>query len=310
LLTPVVTDITKAVNALRWAIQEMDKRFDILAKAGVRNIATFNQNAETKMPYLVIVIDELADLMITASNEVEASIIRLTQMARAVGIHLILATQRPSVDVITGLIKANVPARIAFSVASSMDSRTILDGIGAEKLIGKGDMLFQTAELGKPRRIQGAFIGDDEIKRVANFLQQAMGEPEYDSTVTEKQSGKNSFSLNNDDNDGGDELLDEAREMVVKSGKASASYLQRRFRIGYARAARLIDLLEDNGVVGPGDGARPREVLITMEELKDEPTPTVFADESDAEAAGEDVADDDDTESLDNNQDNPQNSGG
>lgn len=275
LLTPVITDVTKAVNALRWAIQEMDQRFDILAKAGKRNIASYNEKAQDKMPYIVIVIDELADLMISASNEVEAAIIRLTQMARAVGIHLILATQRPSVDVITGLIKANVPARIAFSVASSMDSRTILDSVGAEKLIGKGDMLFQTAEISKPRRLQGAFIDDNEIRRVTKFLKQAAGDPEYDETVTEKQGGKTSFDFGNSDSDKGDELFDEAKDLVIKAGKASASYLQRRLRIGYARAARLIDLLEDAGIVGPADGARPREILISIEE-SEEPTPTIF----------------------------------
>ena len=266
LLTPVITDVTKTVNSLRWAITEMDRRFDLLAKAGKRNIESYNQShQDEKLPYLIIAIDELADLMVAAAAEVEACIIRLTQMARAIGIHLVLATQRPSVDVITGLIKANIPARIAFSVASQMDSRTILDSAGAEKLLGKGDMLFQTADLSKPRRIQGAFVGDDEIKRVVNFLKEAGGEAEYNEDVTEKTKAATSFDYKASDD--GDELYDEAREIVVRAGKASASLLQRRLRIGYARAARLIDLLEDNGVVGPPDGARPREVLISLDKL-------------------------------------------
>src|SRR3989339_89972 len=254
LLTPVITDVTKTINALRWAIHEMDQRFDILSKAGKRNIESYNEHSQVKMPYIVIVIDELADLMTAASAEVEGSIIRLTQMARAIGIHLVVATQRPSVDIITGLIKANIPGRIAFSVASSMDSRTILDSIGAEKLIGKGDMLFQTAELSKPRRLQGAFVSDREIKNVVNFLKQLAGEPEYDESIVEKQSNKSSFDFGGDEAD--DELFDEAKSVVLQAGKASASLLQRRLRIGYARAARLIDILEEKGIVGAADGAR------------------------------------------------------
>ena len=279
LLTPVITDVNKTINALRWAIQEMDKRFDILSKAGKRNIGAYNESAENKMPYIVIVIDELADLMVMASADIETSIIRLTQMARAVGIHLIVATQRPSVDVITGLIKANIPARIAFSVASSMDSRTILDCVGADKLIGKGDMLYLTAELSKPRRLQGAYVSDDEIRKVAQFLKKIGGAPEYDDTVTNKQNGKTSFDVGSSDED--DELLGEAKKIVVQAGKASASLLQRRLRLGYARAARIIDLLEDQGIVGPADGARPREILVTAEQLEEQAaaTPTVFKNE-------------------------------
>ncbi len=266
LLSPVITDVTKTVNSLRWAITEMDRRYDILSKCGKRNIESYNQkHPDDKLPYLVIIVDELADLMITAAAEIESCVIRLTQMARAIGIHLILATQRPSVDVITGLIKANIPARIAFSVASQMDSRTILDTAGADKLLGKGDMLFQTAELSKPRRIQGAFVSDDEIKRVVNFLKNAGGEAEYNEEVTEKnKGGSTSFDYHGDD---GDELYDDAMEIVIRAGKASASLLQRRLRIGYARAARIIDLLEDNGVVGPPDGAKPREVLVSLDKL-------------------------------------------
>jgi len=298
LLAPVITDVTKTINALRWAIHEMDQRFDILAKAGKRNISSYNEKVEDKMPYLVIVIDELADIMVAASAEVESSIIRLTQMARAVGIHLIVATQRPSVDVITGLIKANIPARIAFSVASSMDSRTILDSVGAEKLIGKGDMLFQTAELSKPRRLQGAYVGDDEIKRIVKYLKQVGGEPEYDESITEKQSGKSSFDVGGSDAD--DDLFEDAKQVVIQAGKASASLLQRRLRVGYARAARLIDLLEDHGIVGPADGARPREILVSAEILnQEEPTPSVFKKSPQIEETTDDYEEEDDDDNTD-----------
>ena len=212
------------------------------------------------MPYIIVVIDELAELMAVAANDVEGMIVRLAQMARAVGIHLVLATQRPSVAVITGLIKANVTARIAFRVASLVDSRTILDGSGAESLLGKGDMLFVSAELSKPKRLQGAYVSEKEVERVTSFLK-ARGEPDYLSAVTEKASGGNGTSGGSSMDDlGEDELLPEAKEIVTQSGKASASLLQRRLRVGYARAARLLDLLEDQGFIGPGDGAKPREV--------------------------------------------------
>lgn len=260
LLTPVITDVTKTVYALRWAITEMDKRFDILSKAKKRNVTSYNLTAKDKMPYLVIIIDELADLMVAAAAEVEACIIRLTQMARAVGIHLVVATQRPSVDVITGLIKANIPCRIAFSVASLVDSRTILDTAGAEKLVGKGDMLFMSPETAKPRRLQGAFVSDDEIKRVVDFLRKVCDyRTEYQEEILNKPSGATSFDFQGC---GDDELFEEAKNIVVRSGKASASLLQRRLRVGYARAARLIDLLEDAGIVGPSEGAKPRDILI------------------------------------------------
>lgn len=260
LLTPVITDVTKTVYALRWAITEMDKRFDILSKAKKRNVTSYNLTAKEKIPYLVIIIDELADLMVAAAAEVEACIIRLTQMARAVGIHLVVATQRPSVDVITGLIKANIPCRIAFSVASLVDSRTILDISGAEKLVGKGDMLFMSPETAKPRRLQGAFVSDDEIKRVVDFSRKASDyQTEYQEEILNKPSGVTSFDFQGG---GDDELFEEARNVVVRSGKASASLLQRRLRVGYARAARLIDLLEDAGIVGPAEGAKPRDILI------------------------------------------------
>ncbi len=261
LVTPVITDVRKTINALRWLIGEMDRRFDELSRTGHRDIASYNAQEDRGMPYLVTVIDELADLMSTAANEVEAAIIRLAQMARAVGIHLVLATQRPSVDVITGLIKANITARIAFSVASTIDSRTILDQPGADKLLGRGDMLFLTAELSKPKRIQGAFISDNEVKQVTAFLR-SKGEAHYDQTVVERPAvGSLGNGLSGSD-DEGDPLLSEARELIVRSGKGSASMLQRRLRVGYARAARLLDLLEEQGVIGPADGAKPREVLI------------------------------------------------
>ena len=303
LLTPVITDVTKTVNALRWAIHEMDERFDILSKAGKRNIGSYNEEAENKMPYIVIIIDELADLMTSASAEVEGCIIKLTQMARAIGIHLVVATQRPSVDIITGLIKANIPARIAFSVASSMDSRTILDSVGAEKLIGKGDMLLQTSDMSKPRRLQGCFVSDNEIKRVVKFLRQAGGDPEYDDSVVEKQKGKSSFDFSSGDND--DDLFGDAKDVVVQAGKASASLLQRRLRVGYARAARLIDLLEERGIVGPADGARPRDILISATDFEDAlTTPTVFkngsstAPEVDLEEEEEEEEDDDEEDEV------------
>lgn len=265
LLCPVITDVKKTVNALRWAVKEMEERFKILAKSGKRNISAYN-SAKPKevMPYLIIVIDELADLMTTAGPEIEQAIVRLAQKSRAVGIHLVLATQRPSVNIITGLIKANITARVAFSVASSADSRTILDFSGAEKLLGRGDMLFITAELSKPKRIQGAFLSDDEIHRIVNYLK-SQGEPDYLEEITESQTGSGFSGGNNNlfDDEDGDEFLEEAQELVIKAGKASASYLQRRLRIGYSRAARILDLLEEKGIVGPAEGSKPREVLIT-----------------------------------------------
>ena len=264
LLTPVITDTKKTVNALRWTIKEMEKRFDLLAEARHRNIESYNNSTEDKMPYIVFVIDELADLMIASGPEVEGAIVRLAQMSRAVGIHLILATQRPSVDVLTGLIKANIPARVAFSVTSLVDSRTILDQSGAEKLLGKGDMLYVSADMSKPKRLQGAFASDDEIKRVIEYLKD-QANPEYIEEVVEKQQmgmGEMPAFSGGDGGDDGDPLLGEAKEVITRAKKASASLLQRRLRIGYARAARILDLLEEQGVIGPGDGAKPREVLI------------------------------------------------
>ena len=265
LLTPVITNVYKTVNALKWTIGEMDRRFDMLSKAGNRNLDTYNEkHPKTKMPYIVFIIDELADLMATASGDVESGIIRLAQMARAVGIHLIVATQRPSVDVITGLMKANIPGRIAFSVASLTDSRTILDASGAEKLIGKGDMLLQTADLSKPVRIQGAFISEKETKRVITYLKTGT-KVTYADEVVEKQhgngnSGGGMFGGGDDDKD---PLYNDAQQAIVEAGKASASFLQRKLKVGYARAARILDELEEGGIIGPTNGAKPREILTT-----------------------------------------------
>ncbi len=261
LLTPVITDVKKTINALKWLLVEMDRRYETLAGKGKRNIADYNEVAEEPLPYIVLIIDELADLMIVAANDIENYIIRLAQMARAVGIHLMLATQRPSVDVITGLLKANIPGRIAFSVASSIDSKTILDTMGAEKLVGRGDMLFSSAEVSKPKRIQGAYVSEHEVKRVVSFLADEIGEPEYLDEVVEKQETPTAFKGGMDDDDG-DELFEEAKEIIVQAQKASTSYLQRKLRVGYARAARLIDMLEDAGVVGASQGAKGREVLL------------------------------------------------
>lgn len=267
LLTPVITEVAKTINALKWCLNEMDRRFEALAKAGKRNIGSYNEMGKEKMPYIIFIIDELADLMVAAGKDVEASVIRLAQMARAVGIHLILATQRPSVDVITGLIKANMQARIAFSVASGIDSRTILDSLGAEKLLGRGDMLFTTAEISKPKRLQGAFVSENEIKRIVNYIKDRSGEPQYIEGITDRQKVKGiaGVGLNSGDEDS-DELLEEAKELIINSGKASASYLQRRLSVGYARAARLLDLLEEAGVISAGNGSKPREILITREQ--------------------------------------------
>ncbi len=259
LLTPVITDVKKTINALKWTVTEMERRFDLLSRVGRRNIAAYNQSTSDKLPYIVFIIDELADLMSTAANDVEGGIVRLAQMARAVGIHLILATQRPSVEVITGLIKANVPARIAFSVASLIDSRTILDNSGAEKLVGRGDMLYLGPDVSKPKRLQGVYLADKEIKNVVDYIK-GQGEADYVEEIIEKH-GSGGLAAGGFDDDG-DPLLGEARDIIRESGKASASLFQRRLKIGYARAARLLDLLEEQGVVGPADGAKPREVFL------------------------------------------------
>lgn len=260
LLTPVIVEPDKTVSALKWSVAEMERRYRVLQTAGKRNITEYNESKGTEaMPFIVIVIDELADLMAVSANEVEALICRIAQMARAVGMHLIVATQRPSVDVITGLIKANIATRIAFSVASNTDSRTIIDQGGAEKLLGNGDMLFMSAELSKPRRIQGAYVSEPEVKQITEFVKE-QAEPEYNDEIlaqhTKVGGGGGEYGAVDD------ELFYDAADCVIRAGKASASLLQRRLRIGYARAARLLDLLEERGVVGPQDGARPRDVMV------------------------------------------------
>jgi S-DNA-T family DNA segregation ATPase FtsK/SpoIIIE len=271
LLTPVVVDPKQAANALRWAVREMEERYKTLAAEGVRNIEQYNRNvqqaitekrtpqngeAPKPLPFIVVVIDELADLMMVASNEVEESIARLAQMARAVGIHLILATQRPSVDVITGLIKANLPARIAFRVASKIDSRTILDGNGAEQLLGKGDMLLLPPASSRFIRLHGPYISEQESARLASYLRK-QGKPTYDETITaEEKVSADAVEMDKDD------LYDEAARIIVTSGQASISYLQRRLRIGFSRAARLVDMMEMEGIVSAAAGGKPREVLV------------------------------------------------
>jgi S-DNA-T family DNA segregation ATPase FtsK/SpoIIIE len=264
LKAPVITDVSQTINALQWVVREMDRRFALLSESGKRNIQAYNATAEEPIPFLLVVVDELADLMAVAAQAVEGAIIRLAQMARAVGIHLIVATQRPSVDVITGLIKANITARAAFNVASAVDSRTILDTSGAEKLLGRGDMLYISAELSKPKRLQGAYVSDPEIERVVGFLKEH-GRPSYDPAVTERHAAEAVDGLTGEVG-GDDPLLGEAKDLVIRAGKASASLLQRRLRVGYARAARLLDLLEERGIIGPGEGAKPREILVARPE--------------------------------------------
>ena len=286
LLTPVIAEPDKTISALKWAVNEMERRYTLLASHKVKDIKTYNQmitsgskkitvadadgipqeHENGAMPYIVVVIDELADLMMIAARDVEALIVRLAQKARAVGIHLVLATQRPSVDVITGLIKANIPARIAFTVASQVDSRTILDQIGAEKLLGQGDMLLLTPSMSKPKRIQGAWVTDHEVTKITNHLLM-QSPPQYNNEVVSQPvqlNGKGGvvmdFSAGADNED---DMYKDAVQVVIDSGKASASLLQRRLRVGYARAARLIENMEDQGLIGPADGARPREVLIS-----------------------------------------------
>jgi S-DNA-T family DNA segregation ATPase FtsK/SpoIIIE len=263
LLTPVVVEVEKTVNLLRWAISEMERRFKEFEQVGSRDIESYNEKASQHLPYIVIVIDELADLMAQAANEVEAAIVRLAQLARATGIHLVVATQRPSVDVITGLIKANITSRVAFAVASQIDSRTIIDQSGADKLLGNGDMLFIGGEFTKPKRVQGAFISEKDVKNVTDFLKRH-GSAYYDNSITEYRevSGIKSRHATGSMGGGGDAILSEAKKLVVESGTASASFLQRRLQVGYARAARLLDLMEEEGIVGPSRGAKPRDILV------------------------------------------------
>jgi len=269
LLTPVITDVNKTINALKWCLNEMDRRYDVLNKAGKKNIQAYNSISKEKLPFIIFIIDELADFMMTSGKDMEAAIIRLAQMSRAIGIHLILATQRPSVDVITGLIKANIPTRIAFSVASLVDSKTILDSSGAEKLLGQGDMLFSTAEFAKPKRIQGAYLSDDEINDVVNYIKDKSGPAEYLEGVTDRQRVGGNAGVGLDGNRGDeDELFEEAKGIIVKAGKASTSMLQRRLSIGYGRAAKILDMLEEAGIIGQSNGSKPREVLISNEQYE------------------------------------------
>ncbi len=293
LLTPVITDVSKTINALKWCLNEMDRRYDVLNQANRKNIQSYNLSAKEKMPYIVFIVDELADFMMTAGKEMEAAVIRLAQMSRAVGIHLILATQRPSVDVITGLIKANIPARVAFSVTSLVDSKTILDMSGAEKLLGQGDMLLTSAELAKPKRIQGAFVSDEEINDIINYIKEKGGEAEYLEGITDRQKVGGIAGVGLDGTHGDeDELFSEAKEIILKANKASTSLLQRRLSIGYGRAAKILDMLEQAGIVGPSNSSKPREILISQEEQTSSGMPlhkreessepdTYFSDEGD-----------------------------
>jgi DNA segregation ATPase FtsK/SpoIIIE, S-DNA-T family len=284
LLTPVITDAKKAIRALSWAVKEMERRYDILEAEQVQNLTSYHKNIyqpakkewekqgkkeedraslPEALPYIVIILDELNDLMQAFPRELEACIVRLAQMSRAVGIHLILATQRPSVNVITGTIKANIPTRIALAVASQIDSRTIIDTIGAEKLLGAGDMLYLSSDSPRPYRLQSAFISEEEIKRVVEYLKK-QNATELDTLNLDEQSdtgGDSFFKSLTGNEDVADDLYEDARQAVLEAGKASTSYLQRKLRIGYSRAARLVDLLEENGVIGPQDGARPREII-------------------------------------------------
>lgn len=268
LLTPVITDTERVISALQWATKEMDKRYKMFAEVGARNIEDYNdQSGFTAMDYIVIVVDELADIMLTAPSKVEDLIVRLAQMARATGIHLVIATQRPSVNVITGLIKANIPTRIAFNVASMIDSRVIIDSPGAEKLLGKGDMLFVPHDRPLPTRIQGTYVTNKEIKNLIDFLKTTNTETvEYHEEVTEKYLGEDKEEAGADERD---PLFDEAAVVVINAGKASTSYLQRKMSLGYNKAARIMDQLERAGVIGPAEGVKPRSILIAnLEELK------------------------------------------
>ena len=267
LLTPVINDPEKCISALKWAVAEMERRLKQMATVGKRNIIEYNTvKAEEGMPYIVIVIDELADLMMMAARDVEALIVRLAQKARAAGIHLVLATQRPSVDVITGLIKANVPARIAFTVASQIDSRTIIDQMGAEKLLGRGDMLLLTSDMAKPKRVQAALIEDEETAKITDFIRMQRP-PQYNDEIISQPvlingKGGNVMEMGAS-GDADEDMFRDAVRVVIENKKASTSLLQRRLRIGYGRAARVIEQMEEQGIIGAADGSRPREVLVS-----------------------------------------------
>ncbi len=273
LLTPPVVNVDKMFNTLKWSVSEMEERFKILAENNCRDIQQYHRlivkqkEVENKMPYIILIIDELADLMMAHGRDVEATIVRLSQMARAVGIHLILATQRPSVKVITGLIKANITARISFKVASQIDSRTILDSSGAEKLLGRGDMLFISPTTPKPKRIQGCLVTTEEVKKVTDFLK-SQSKPDYQEEIIEYEKPSLPGQISRYGNEDTDELYEEAKKVVIEEQRGSTSSLQRRLRIGYGRAARLLDMLEKNGVVGQANGTKPRKVLIKEEETQ------------------------------------------
>jgi S-DNA-T family DNA segregation ATPase FtsK/SpoIIIE len=247
LLCPIIYDVDKAVSALRWALAEMDRRFHVLQENASRNIEVYNENQPNeKLPHIVIFIDEFSDLMAQAGNEVEAAVVRLAQMSRAVGIHMVMATSRPSVDVITGLIKANIPSRIGLATASDIDSQTIIDTVGAEKLLSSGDILFRSDENGNPKRIQAPLVTDEEVSKVTDFLK-AEGIPSVNKIDVDPSTQ--------------DELYNDAKKVVIKEGKASSAMLQRHLKIGYARACRLLDILESEGIIGPANGAKPRDIL-------------------------------------------------
>jgi len=279
LLIPVVTDPKKAAGSLQWAVSEMMRRYKAMSDAGVRDLESFNSIVEheeegTKLPQVVVIIDELADLMLVAAKEVEESICRIAQMGRAAGIHLVIATQRPSADVITGLMKANIPSRIAFAVASAMESRIILDTQGAEKLVGKGDMLYAPIGNGKPKRVQGCFVSDPEVEAVATYVkdhyttaydQQVMEEIEKKAAQTGSKPAVTEAEPTTDELSG-DEMLPAAVDVILETGQASVSMLQRRLKLGYARAARIVDEMEEKGIVGPFQGSKPRAILITKEQ--------------------------------------------
>lgn len=269
LITPVVTDPKKAASALRWAVKEMENRYILFSAAGVKSIEIYNENAvksdesEKKLPYIVVLIDELSDLMMVAPADVEDAICRIAQMARAAGIHLVIATQRPSVNVITGIIKANVPSRIAFAVSSQVDSRTILDMNGAEKLLGKGDMLYFPSGVAKPFRVQGGFISDDEIENLVMEIK-TKGVPKYDEGIINQEMEAEVEQGKTEPED--DELIPEAAMIFIENGQASISLLQRRFRIGYNRAARIIDQMEQKKIIGGYEGSKPRQILINLDD--------------------------------------------
>ena len=295
LLTPVITDAKKAILALKWAAKEMDRRYDILEKESVRDIDSYHKTVLTDkkrnneespldaMPYIVIIIDELADIMQSYPRELESAIVRLAQMSRAVGIHLLLSTQRPSVNVITGLIKANVPSRVALQVASQIDSRTILDSAGAEKLLGAGDMLYAAGDMPQPERIQSAYVSEAELKSVVQWIVEHNESDGADEIVLagSVSPDKTIFDASLEDSGDEDDLYEDARTTVIDAGKASTSFLQRKLGVGYARAARLVDMLEERGVVGPGSGAKPRDVLVRPGDgMMDVPTSMAPMDEA------------------------------